>query len=254
MTHKLRKSVTAIGVVLGASVFVASCDQALESSEERVLAIQDIHSDLGGIQTPIFDFEDDFLPAGITAAGGKVESISQGEGKALHVYFDAKNNYTVSVEFSPETTWNWSGKENFGLAFDISNPGTHSTQLHFTLSTADGKGLTRAMVVPVGEVRTYYAELKSPLMALNSGLRGDPPTIRGNAEWFVWMWGDKGLDYSNVTSFGFYSRGLKHDREVIIDNVRLVENPPLKTGFLTDIVDEYGQAAKLDFKRKKFFR
>lgn len=250
MSRKPLKSFAAAGAVLVASNFITSCDQASEDPNSSAVAQHPINTDLGGTHTTLFDFEKDLLLDRISIVGGKIQRIPQADGHALQVNFDAKNNYNVSVDFIPESSWNWSGKDNFGIAFDITNPGSHSTQLHFNLSTADGKGFTRAMVAPAGETRTYYAELKSPLMALNSGIRGDPPTIEGDAEWFVWMWGDKTLDYSDVTSFGFYSRGLKHDRDVVIDNIRLVENPPLRTNFLTNIVDEYGQAEKLDFKGK----
>ncbi|MGB5512404.1 MAG: beta-galactosidase [Woeseiaceae bacterium] len=250
MVYKPAKNGLVIALICGVSVLIASCDQTPESSDNAKTSTRGTHAVLGGVQTPLFEFNDGLLPEGVSAMGSDIQLVSQGDGSALRVQFDAKNNYTVSVNFAPETIWDWSGKENFGIAFDISNPGAHSTQLHFNISTADGRGLTRAMVVPVGATRTYYAELKSSLMALDSGLRGDPPTIQGGAEWFVWMWGDKNLNYSNVTNFGFYSRGLKHNREIIIDNVRLVENPPLDTEFLTEIVDEYGQARKVNFKGK----
>ncbi len=248
---RLSKSTTIGAFLLGSVAFAASCTHGAETVVASISEAQPETPRLGGIHTTLFDFEDGSLPESVSVNEGDLEIVEHGDGYALRVHLDGADHQIVSFNFSAAPGgWDWSGKDNFGLAFDVSNPGEQSVQLHFNLNSAGGGNLTRANVIAAGETETLYAELKSPLMALDSGIRGDPATILGDAVWMVWMWGDKALDYSNVSSFGFYSRGLKYDRDVIIDNVRLVENPPLDEAFLTDIVDKYGQNAKAVFPGK----
>lgn len=234
--------------ILSCLALTYGCSHSADSVLDKFETSNDTNAPTGLHETPLFDFDDGLLPGGISVNYGHLDVVEYDDGYALRVHLDGSSHQLVSVNFSPAMSgWDWSGKDNFGLAFDVINPGEQSTQLHFSLNTAEGGNVTRANVIPAGATKTFYAELKSPLMALDSGLRGDPATIQGDAEWMVWMWGSKSLDYTNVSGFGLYSRGLKYDRDVIIDNIRLVENPPLNPDFLTNIVDKYGQNAKADF-------
>lgn len=249
MLNLSKKCKSVLGFTL--ALLSTSCVNALETRSSPISASDNLTSSAGETETVLFEFEGPELSEEISVNSGKLELIEYKDGKALRVLLNGSDTQIVSVNFKagPEA-WNWSDKDNFGLAFDVSNPGEQSTQIHFTLDTLSGGNLTRANVVPAGETLTFYAELKSPLMAMDSGIRGDPPTGPSDNEWMAWMWGDKSLSYKDVTSFGFYSRGLKYDRELIIDNIRLIENRTLDEDFLTDIVDRFGQSAKSDFPGK----
>lgn len=251
MASKLTMSAIAIAVGMSISTLTAGCSHSTNSVVHELVRDNSPNVGTESSGALLFDFDDGLLPEGVSINEGDLEVVEHGDGYALRVHLDGTNHPIVTINFSaPEAGWNWSGKDNYGLAFDVTNPGEQSTQLHFNLNTSNGGNLTRASVIAAGDTVTFYAELKSPLMALDSGIRGDPATILGDSVWMAWMWGDKALDYSSVASFGLYSRGLKYDRDLIIDNVRLVVNPPLDEAFLTHIVDKYGQNAKTDFVGK----
>ncbi|EWH11721.1 GTPase EngC [Catenovulum agarivorans DS-2] len=218
--------------------------------------------------TLIFGFESSQVPAEIKLSNASAELVSKTEGttegaQALRVKFSSKHNEHAAIHIEPAKPFDWSELSDFNLAFDMANQGKHSTYLWLKVTDVDGKGFSRAINVPVGESRTYYAKLdghdlgspnndKGEQVELNlsSGLRSNPPTWQSDDEQFTWMWGAKHLNLSGIKRISLSVQYNMHDKEVTIDNIRLRANPAMDKNFLVNIVDKYGQNAKAEFAEK----
>ncbi len=182
----------------------------------------------------------------VTTSNADVE-IKDG---ALHVNLKAEDNFYAGVTFSQDDAWDWSDYGSFGVALDIKNTGTESVQLNLDIKDSGGNGFTRSAVIPVGSDKTYYAELKGADIDMDSGLRDNPEAWDFDGTKFTWMWGTEQLDTSSITDMSLSIISLQSDRSVSLDNIRLVSNPEQASGYLTGIVDKYGQNAKIDFPGK----
>ena len=212
----------------------------------------------------IYDFEAGEIPGDIsfTNASAELTGADATDGsQALVVRMRSQANRFAGFALEPETPWDWSQYEDFSLALDIANRGAVSTQVMLNVSDIDGNTTTRSVAIPVGGARTYYSKLQGhdlgspggdPFVELNfeSGLRSNPPTWDGDDIQFVSMWGAKNLNLSGITRIALNVDSALHDKEVTLDNVRLIANPPMNEAFLAGIVDEYGQNAKVDFAGK----
>ena len=215
----------------------------------------------------LFDFEQPELPAEISfynATGTLVNSQSAAgaESSALKVKFNSAAHEYTSVLIKPQApSWDWSDLGEISVAFDITNPGEHSVQLFLDAQDTHGTSFTRSVSVPVGTSRVYYAKLSGHDMVsanpdskveLNaaSGLRGNPPTWEGDDVQFIWMWGVMNLDVASIQQISLSVQYALHDKEIILDNIRVIKNPPMNKNFLTKIVDKFGQPAKVDFPGK----
>ena len=212
----------------------------------------------------IYDFEAGAIPddVSLTNASAELTGADATNGsQALVVRMRSQANRFAGFALEPETPWDWSQYEDFSLALDIANRGEVSTQVMLNVSDIDGNTTTRSVAIPVGGARTYYSKLQGhdlgspggdPFVELNfeSGLRSNPPTWDSDDIQFVSMWGAKNLNLSGITRIALSVDSTLHDKEVTLDNVRLIANPSMNEAFLAGIVDEYGQNAKVDFAGK----
>lgn len=212
----------------------------------------------------LYDFEADAIPGDVRLnnASGQLTGADVTEGaRALVVKMQSQTHRHAGVTLQPEAPWNWSEYSDFSLALDIANRGEVSTQVKLDVSDIDGNTTTRSVAIPVGGARTYYSKLHGhdlgspdgdPNVELNfaSGLRSNPATWDSDDTLFVSMWGAKNLNLNGITRISLSVDSALRDKEVTLDNVRLIANPPMSDSFLEAIVDRYGQNAKLDFPGK----
>ncbi len=212
----------------------------------------------------LYGFEKSTLSSDINIVGGNAARIAQdaSQGKqALRLQWDSSKQSYTGITFRPDQPWNWSNLEDFSLALDIANRGQVSTQLFLDIQDKDGSNYTRTVSIPVGDSSTYYAklnghDLSSPdgdsSIELNfaSGLRSNPPTWEGGGTQFISMWGKKNLNLEGIVQISLSVQSVLRDKEITIDNVRLIPNSAKDPKFLTGIVDRYGQNAKQDFLGK----
>ncbi|EWH08638.1 GTPase EngC [Catenovulum agarivorans DS-2] len=217
----------------------------------------------------LFDFENSAVPVEVKVANATASIVKQGAtsgDQALNVKFNSKAHEWTSIEFTPAQPWDWSEYESFSIAFDISNVGQYSTQLFLNVFDKNGQVYTRSVNVPVGEdAKTYYSkmaghDLVSPKnkhgenveLNLSSGLRSNPPTWNEGDDQvqFIWMWGNKNLDTSGITKISLSVQYNLHNKEVTIDNVRVMPNPKMDPDYLVDIVDKFGQPSRMEYEEK----
>ena len=212
----------------------------------------------------LYDFEAGAIPGDVRLVNASAELASADTtdgNRALVVRMRSQANRFAGFALEPETPWDWSRHEDFSLALDIANRGEVSTQIKLDVSDIDGNTTTRSVAIPVGGARTYYSKLHGhdlgspdgdPNVELNfqSGLRSNPPTWDSDDIQFVSMWGAKHLNLSGITRISLSVDSALRDKEVTLDNVRLIANPPMNEAFLESIVDKYGQNAKVEFAGK----
>ncbi len=168
----------------------------------------------------------------------------------LEISLKSADNYYAGLTFSDKTPWDWSKYDSFGIAMDIGNSGTESVQLNLDVKDASGSGFTRSAVIPVGEATTYYTELKGRDIDIESGIRDNPVSWDFDGTKFTWMWGTEQLDTSSITEVSLSIISLNSDRDISLDNIRLVVDPKTYPDYLFGLVDQYGQNAKTSFVGK----
>ncbi|KXI28825.1 agarase [Paraglaciecola hydrolytica] len=200
---------------------------------------------------------DGSMPNNIKLSNAKGQITDQG----LEIDFQSKQHPYASVTLVPDEPYNWSEFSDFNLAFDIANKGKHSVQLNLDVSDIDGNNYTRSVNVAVSGKHTYYGKMSGHDLAtpkgdenielnFNSGLRSNPATWEGDDIQFISMWGKKNLNLNGITKISLSVQNVLHDKSITLSNIRLRKNQAKNPEFLTAIVDQYGQNAKLDFPTK----
>lgn len=214
----------------------------------------------------LYNFESTEIPAAIRFINASGEIVSEGDGvsdgdSALRVKFHSAKHEYAAVNIVPEAPLDWSDNTDFSIAFDIANEGDVSTQLFLNVYDHSGQVFTRSVAVPTGGSKTYYAKLEGHDLSspndnekvelnLSSGLRSNPATWEGDDVQFIWMWGTKNLDLTGIKNISLSVQYNLRDKEITLDNVRLMQSPKMNEKFLVNIVDKYGQSTKLDFDEK----
>lgn len=189
----------------------------------------------------------------LTNAEGQIASKQVGVThgtKALKIRLKAKKNYLAEFVLQPDQPWDWSAKKDFSLALDITTHEQHSTNFFVRTYDTSGQLNEHAVSVPAASSNTYYLQLKGLDLNTNSGIRANPPSWATAAKQITWRKGTKNLDLKGIEKIRFSVHGLLHDSEIIIDNIRLIDNPAYNTEYLTGLTDEFGQNARLDFPDK----
>ena len=234
--YRLFASVTAVCCLVD---FVLPCAKGIESNSGARL---------------LFSFEDTKLPEEVRSISAKIELVKEAgvsDGKqAIEVAFDSGAD-TSGVSFQPSTPWDWSQLQEFGVAFDATNVGDYSTQLYVEVKDESGNSQVRTVCVPQeGETESFYLVLHSESLNKNTGLRDDPPAWSFTGKKLIWLWGSKQLDLSKIARVRIYTDTILHDRKLVIDNVRVVEDLQAEPSYLQDVCDRFGQSAKSDFPHK----
>lgn len=255
MRNQLRINVLTTGILMFVSCLLAN--------GSRHAAARDKGPETKTHQTleSIFAFDKSGIPEQITfvnATGTLVDDGSE-SSHALRVQMDSAAHGYAGFAIRPAEPWDWSKHENFSVAFDIANQGAVSTQLYMDMEDGDGAVYTRCVSVPVGPARTYYAkmsgqdldsadEANSNDFNFASGLRANPPAWDGYDDvLFISMWGKRQLNLSAMKRISFSVQSALRDKEITIDNIRLIANPAMDKQFLKHVADRYGQNAKVDF-------
>ncbi|WP_111979256.1 beta-galactosidase [Algibacillus agarilyticus] len=228
--------------------------------------VENTAADATDNEVSIYNFETATIPTTVKFINSTGELVTSSKGvtegkQALRVKMNSKAHEYAAIDFKPENPWDWSNLDDFSIAFDIANEGEHSTQLFLNVFDHNGKVYTRSVSVPVGGSKTYYSKLEghdlgSPggddkvELNLSSGLRSNPATWDSDDTQFVWMWGAKHLDTKGIAKVSLSVQFNLHNKEVTLDNIRLMPHPKMNEEYLTHIVDKFGQSTKLDFEEK----
>ncbi|XPF94530.1 beta-galactosidase [Colwellia sp. RE-S-Sl-9] len=198
-------------------------------------------------ESTLWDFEAGELSSEIKLYGADASIITEDNNKKLSVKLNSTNNYKSSFVFQPETPWDWSQQGPFAFALDIENPLDSSIHFYVTATDASGKTHNRSLSIPENSSDTYYLELAGSDLDIETGIRSNPKSWISDYTPIIWRWGVKKIDLKNIKSIEFKILGVLEDKQVVIDNVRLIKPEKIDENYLVGLVDEFGQNAKMDF-------
>ncbi|MEM1120285.1 MAG: beta-agarase [Bacteroidota bacterium] len=177
------------------------------------------------------------------------EGVTEGQ-QALKLTFQKDKKYT-GIVFRPKKPIDASRFENFCLVFDATNlTPDYSVQLFVNVQNEKGQTLRRADVIPIGKTQTYFFELAGEYVSKDTGLRDDPKPWQNESVHMKINGLKMDIDYSKIAAIHFYAQHTIDEKTIILDNIRLVESPPVADDYLVGIIDKYGQAAKINFEDK----
>lgn len=210
----------------------------------------------GQKQELILDFEGETISESLLSSLSSTELV-KGQGvtageQALKITFkgDEKSPF---VNFKPDTPIDASSFKDFSLVFDISNTTPDkSAQLYVTVANGKGNSIRRAAVIPKGQTKTMFFELSGKYVNMETALRDDPHPWNSSSVQMKIMGLKNPIDFSSIGSIKFHMEHILVDREIILDNVRLVASPPINDDYLVGIIDKFGQSAKNNFEGKVF--
>jgi len=168
---------------------------------------------------------------------------------ALHVHFGSRAEFAASVVFRPDQPLDLSGSTSVGMVLDLSNPTDRSAQLLVELSAANGVA-TRSLTVPAHSRGTYYVDIASPAVRIDSGMRADPSWLADKGiRQAVWMWDTKEIDPASLVQVALFVTGLLHDREIVVHDLRISRDAPADH-HLTGLIDRFGQNTRAEIEGK----
>ncbi len=199
----------------------------------------------------IYNFNNSKIPNALSTKNANAEIVAvSGADKEVKINFLSKENYESNSVIQPKKAWDWSKLGDFGVALDIRNDDEQS--LFVYLQITDGKGQThnRSVVIPANSYNTYYAELKGRDLNTETGLRANPKNWLTSHTPFIWRWGVKNLDLSNIAKISLSTNTQIKNRSLSIDNLRLLQPTKVDTQYLVNLVDKYGQNTRANYPEK----
>lgn len=197
---------------------------------------------------PTLNFDNGVIPSYVTGSNATLQIVTNTTGsKALKV------NYAVadfpSVKFAPTTPWSV-GSGN-AIAFELTNSTNKDITFYLRVddsAQADGAkdSIVSQAVSKAGTTRQYFLSLSSAVLDL--GMRFLPPNPAGLQMGYAW--GDKSIDPANVVSLQFFQMYPSTATALVIDNLRVIQDPNSNLSYLNDIVDKYGQYTGASWSEK----
>lgn len=192
------------------------------------------------------DFDD--VNVSLSAENAKYNVVDVQDGNALEIEFLNTARYSgVHLDF--ETPQNWNQYDEYHLALDVENTGNESIQLFLSINSNDSE-LHRHIAVPKGEKTTLFAPLDGLFWNIRSGFRENPKPWSTDELMFILIYGNYFMSNESVSRISLNTRTNMASKHLRVDNIRLRKNPKYDETFLHNLVDEFGQNAKVDYPTK----
>ncbi|GGA63065.1 hydrolase [Neiella marina] len=174
----------------------------------------------------------------------------QTNNRQLAITLQSAMHKEAGFSWLPKQPQDWSGEANRALYMHIANPQSRSVHIFGQVRDANGGVHTRSIAIPAQSDGRYYIELQGQDLATESGIRSNPPSWPSDDVAFIWRWGQKQLDLSQITEVRFWVQGIPGDRQLLIDDIEVLLTPQADPDYLVGIIDRYGQNAKREFDGK----
>ncbi|MFC3122101.1 agarase [Agaribacter flavus] len=198
----------------------------------------------------LFDFENTQDFSAVHIENGEAKAIDAGGNQKYAITLNSSKHHKAAFKFKPEQAWDWSKEGDFAFALDIENTQDKPVFVYVTAKDKGGQTHNRSLSLPANSTNTYYLELSGKDLDVETGLRANPKAWITEYAPIVWRWGVKNIDLKNIESIEFKLLGVVEDNTFVIDNARLIKPTAIDENYLVDIVDEFGQNAKMDFVGK----
>ncbi|MEO1449565.1 MAG: beta-agarase [Bacteroidota bacterium] len=208
----------------------------------------------GRKQKLLLDFEKSTLPDSISfmsAEGQTVDHLGVSNGaQAMEMHMQKDVLYS-GFRFKPASPIDASDFKNFALVFDATNTTLgQSLYLYVNVYNDKGQSIRRAVALPSGKTVSCFFELAGAYLHTDTGLRDDPTPWKSGSIHMKVLGVKTKIDFSTISEIRFYAQHTTVEKNVILDQIRLVETPPKAKDYLEGIVDEFGQNAKAEFPGK----
>ena len=225
--------------LLSGFVLASSCGPVLAKSATEV---------------KLASFEDAVIPTWVSfssAKGSIIEKNATDGRRALQVAFTPTGtDDSAALTFQPDSPWDWSGMGDINLAFDAANTGTDTVQIYVTVTDTKGVSNTRSAALGAGKSGTMYFVLNGDVADQDTGMRDSPPAWKTRDIKLINTWGRSKLAVNEVSSVKIWIKSAMTERDIVLDNIRVRTNPPVDPSYLKNIIDKYGQTAKVEFVGK----
>ena len=173
-------------------------------------------------------------------------SNNQSSDKNNKLAIEFLNTENISeLVIEPTKPWDLSSFEKYNIAFDVKNTGQESVHLYLTIKTPDDTYQKRSISLPVNYDGTVYFPLEGQEGRVDTGLWGDARPWQTNNSLMVWRsWKNESANFNVIKSLTFSTIGVLNNKSVIIDDIRIRENPESDPKWMIGVIDKYGQNAK----------
>ncbi len=208
----------------------------------------------GKHQLLLLNFEDNALYNSVETLGEAKSSVTTKHGvtlgkKALEINVserEEKSGVVIKL-IKPVSTKQF---KNYSLVFDVTNTTKeYSTQIFVTLK-GGGTEVRKSAAIASGATETCFFELAGRYIKKNIGFKDDPSPWKTEAIHMKYLGGKQPFEISKIEEIHFTILHPVVNKTIVIDNVRLVENPVIPEDYLIHIIDKYGQPAKEDYDYK----
>ena len=203
-------------------------------------------------QIMVLDFEGKNFE-NMTTNAAQIEATTDGvtHGKQALKVSVKGGSKTPGFSYRPSTPIDATSFKNYCLVFDATNiTEDYSVQFFVSIQNDKGQSLRRSDVIPIGKTKSYFFMLAGEYFSKDVGLRDDPNPWDTESIHMKIRGLKTEIDFSKITSIDFYIEHPIANKSMILDNIRIVESPPIADDYLVGIFDKYGQAAKLNFPDK----
>ncbi|ARD22210.1 agarase [Shewanella japonica] len=176
------------------------------------------------------------------------------------VHNSSNNSQSLKVDFpqtanipkltiKPDSPWNVAEFPRANLALNVTNTSDESIQLYVDITNPLGQYQSRSISLVAGYNGTIYFPLSGIEAQTDTGVWGDVIPWNTNDDMMVWRsWREKGASFTELSSLSFFTIGNLRAKSVIIDDIRIRQNPPVKTDnpfdYLVGLIDRFGQNNK----------
>ncbi|MBU2872087.1 agarase [Colwellia sp. E2M01] len=172
--------------------------------------------------------------------------VNVDKNSKINIKFLADTNIST-LRIEPNSPWNMNEFPNYNLAFDVIN--VQSKSVHFYLSVENEKGeyQSRSVSIPGNYEGTIYFPLTGQQAETEAGFWGDALPWKTDDVLMVWRsWRSGNVNLDTIAALNFFTIGLLEDKQVEISDIRIRQNPELDPTWQVNIVDQFGQNAKID--------
>ena len=237
--NMLRNHLLLTSLLMGAATAcTTTATDPTQSSQPEIAATE---------QPALSDY--DFMYAAFDEQFARTRIVEDGASATImadkmEIRFSAQENISA-LDVLPPVSWNAADFDNHNIAFEVENLSSESTHLYVALESGDGAIDNRSISLPGRFSGTLYLALSGPAADAQPGIWGRPAPWVSDETQLVWRSTRSKLDRDAIESIRFQTIGLLQDTQILVSDIRLRPNPDIDATWLADLVDEFGQNAKI---------
>jgi len=181
-----------------------------------------------------------------TSTKVSVDNSNSNSKAKVNIKFLAETNIST-LRIEPNSPWDLTQLSNYNLAFDVKNVQDKSIHFYLDVENTTGATQSRSVSIPAHFDGTVYFPLNGEQAETKAGFWGDALPWKTDDVLMVWRsWRSSEDKFDSVAALNFFTIGLLEDKQIEVSDIRLRENPAVDPKWQVNLVDQYGQNAKID--------